>query len=886
MKLSLKQSKNKKSAEILTYQELTEDQGESHKTHQAVDDAGRVLAEFVTKDGKPYMASATQDVQDSGKFKKLANKAGFKGEVSHTTATGMALDAEKKSNKNEKGSKIKGVSLLKKAKLPAGIRKEREGFVLDYSQMKSPEPDLPMWKNKVLARKETHPQLKTKKAEERVSLKAKPENDMKKALDGSRIKIMFEKVKNKKPDYNKQVEDRARQIKEQYRDKTEPTLEDQIAKIKGKYKHYLEGSNLKKNDEEETPGVKLLRERMKQKKEIKPGSTSQKIREALSRQKGTNPFAAPASSSSFRERRDEVNPKFKAAIERQESGEFTKKPRKHSLVHPEISNIKIAPDAPSLGPLDELYIKFHGKEMLPHNKNTYRFEVDKDRSVNIGDKNVSHHEIDGNHYFRVSGGKPHRSRYYVITNDKKIKHIPSEPPYYYYYDPEFMSESQLEERYRDYLEGRAKGLAASINAVKKHPKYQEILRGIPADKAKIKSTAKEKKADFDEKIARKRASLDKINKLMADLKSQVKHAEKREDLFSEKKEEKSPKQFGHLRVIKSLAKAEKLNKPFGNPMGYADSSVMPITTPIAPSLAPVTGMGSLAMSEKFKKLKKACYHDLKKAKKDNKFERCVQDVKQQNKEKGGSEKSPYNPWAVCHASLGKADDPKSFYEQHRKESDLKATQKSKPTLLRSYELEDEHGMPSGEKFHLFLATHPDHEAMIGYHHRLNKPFDKTKNLPDEVERSMEDAINQGFDRMFLHAPEHKGAKKKIGHLSLMKSKNLNKNEMLTPIKPSISSVDTEEQKNKPQVPSTSNLTKDNMPHPMNSPKDLAHDAVEDKKPIKEIYKTLEGSKEKMQRMFAHMRKYKTEGESWKRSPENKEIGEGKMEKGWEPWMSE
>jgi len=37
---------------------------------------------------------------------------------------------------------------------------------------------------------------------------------------------------------------------------------------------------------------------------------------------------------------------------------------------------------------------------------------------------------------------------------------------------------------------------------------------------------------------------------------------------------------------------------------------------------------------------------------DAKFERCVHHVKEQNKEEGGSEKKPYNPWAVCHQSVG------------------------------------------------------------------------------------------------------------------------------------------------------------------------------------------------------------------------------------------
>ena len=37
-----------------------------------------------------------------------------------------------------------------------------------------------------------------------------------------------------------------------------------------------------------------------------------------------------------------------------------------------------------------------------------------------------------------------------------------------------------------------------------------------------------------------------------------------------------------------------------------------------------------------------------------KFESCVQHVKDQNRKKGGDERSPYNPWAVCHASVGKS----------------------------------------------------------------------------------------------------------------------------------------------------------------------------------------------------------------------------------------
>lgn len=36
-----------------------------------------------------------------------------------------------------------------------------------------------------------------------------------------------------------------------------------------------------------------------------------------------------------------------------------------------------------------------------------------------------------------------------------------------------------------------------------------------------------------------------------------------------------------------------------------------------------------------------------------KFERCVQDVKASNRKRSGRETKPYNPWAVCHSSVGR-----------------------------------------------------------------------------------------------------------------------------------------------------------------------------------------------------------------------------------------
>lgn len=77
-----------------------------------------------------------------------------------------------------------------------------------------------------------------------------------------------------------------------------------------KIQNALDRQNLKKDDEE-SPGVKALRERMKQPHRNKPGSQEEKINQALSRQSATNPYAGAAESKRFTQKTD-VKPKMSA----------------------------------------------------------------------------------------------------------------------------------------------------------------------------------------------------------------------------------------------------------------------------------------------------------------------------------------------------------------------------------------------------------------------------------------------------------------------------------------------------------------------------------------------------------------------------------------------
>jgi hypothetical protein len=109
---------------------------------------------------------------------------------------------------------------------------------------------------------------------------------------------------------------------------------------------------------------------------------------------------------------------------------------------------------------------------------------------------------------------------------------------------------------------------------------------------------------------------------------------------------------------------EKLEKPGGG-MGalmgginstplFGGGSAAPPPPPPPPAPSSDTSLAGTITGALTRRFGKSL--DMMKKAKGAKFERCVTAVKGQNKEKGGSETSPANPWAVCHASLKKEDE--------------------------------------------------------------------------------------------------------------------------------------------------------------------------------------------------------------------------------------
>lgn len=77
---------------------------------------------------------------------------------------------------------------------------------------------------------------------------------------------------------------------------------------------------------------------------------------------------------------------------------------------------------------------------------------------------------------------------------------------------------------------------------------------------------------------------------------------------------------------------------------------------------------------------------------------------------------------------------------------------------------------------------------------------------------------------------------------------------------------------KPNLPKSECMQKDDKPHPMGSPEDVAHDIAEGKSNIPQSVAELR-AKDKIKKMFDHLRS-KKDNPNWDRSEKNKKVGEG------------
>lgn len=640
-------------------------------------------------------------------------------------------------------------------------------------------------------------------------------------------------------------------------------------------------NDLAKDGDDESPALKALRARMRQPNRLRPGSSDAKIRAALEGQKDTNPYAEAGPGGGSRFSRDtHKDPKYQGALDAQsektsarvdarperssEGDEQSNEPAADRWQERLKEGEKRSMDAKIAHAKDILYRHAHGDEMHGHrawleNKletdraNQQQPQLPGDADKKIGalripgtNRTVAYHGQDekGNHYFTSKGGRDWNGKQFVIGADKQIKAIPEMPSdhhvtkwnndgtYTLRANPKSGLKSYMQQASASYA---TRGIAAAMSAVKKHPKFNEVMGRKVRDLGpsehnprdyEIKTYGSEPVYSQDGGDQWK--SIGHKHTIRArQMKGYTGSRYGKPDFdfqFDTTTNTYSPKYVrdaaaleNHAKVFENVIKPHMAKHPrhaeHGIPLQYSDDAARKDldVAPAAPERKnlkllrsgpkPVDFLGKdndeespalKAMRERMKQPHKA-----KPGSADSKIDAAMKRQKggriefingvkhelvqptgetfdERVARLKGSNSKIQKLMADLKAKAPTKDDgfwnstekpaPMNSYEQHKAQSDAVAGAKSKPRLLHTYDNDD------GSQLHVMMATHPDHESMIGAHHRLEQPIGPDHaTWPHEVHRSIEDASSQGFDRIILHAPKHEGAKEQVGHLSVMKS---------------------------------------------------------------------------------------------------------------------